>query len=183
MLPLQQHWGANCKPCLPHIFQLLSPSNVSNRRSTRLHVSFMQAGLSFQWGEKCRGNNRREEENNCSQKGNSYAVACQLKWGSEITFGAQCLPVFTKSVVIHALGLHVWVKVFFFFNCPQNKNKKTTSVVSGRGSCGAVAPDSSVVWAGSRLCLWLAVFFPQFTVHTYKRLQNVKQMLSNVGLI
>lgn len=45
--------------------------------------------------------------------------------GAENTFSSEylCLPVFTKRVIIHALRLHVWVKVLFFLYCTQNERK------------------------------------------------------------
>lgn len=62
-----------------------------------------------------------------------YAVACELHCGGEIVLWGWRLPVFTKCVVIHALGFHVWVKVFLFFDCSQYGEK--ISVTSPRDGC------------------------------------------------
>lgn len=64
-----------------------------------------------------------EDANNTRQKTKSYTVARELQRGGEIVLRGLRLPVFTKCVVIHALGLHVWVKVLFFFHCSQNEEK------------------------------------------------------------
>lgn len=84
-------------------------------------------------GEAQRELLREEDGNNRQQKRNSYSVAHELQWGGEIVLQGFRLPVFTKCVVIHALGLHVWVKVLFFFYCSQNEEQ--ISVISTRDGC------------------------------------------------
>lgn len=59
-------------------------------------------------------------------------VARELQRGGEIVLRGVFpprLPVFTKCVVIHALGLHVWVKVFFFFHCSQHGETKISDLL------------------------------------------------------
>lgn len=93
------------------------------------------AGLSFRWEEKCKRELLREEDGNYSysKKSDSYTVARELQRGGEIALRGLRLPVFTECVVIHALGLHVWVKVLFFFHCSQNEEE--ISVISTRDDC------------------------------------------------
>lgn len=81
----------------------------------------------------------------------------ELRQGGETAaggrgWGAPLLPVFTESVVIHALGLHVRVQVLFFFHwCGKKMHSRRGEWVTAEKTSSSSSSTSSPVFAPERM--------------------------------
>lgn len=71
--------------------------------------------------------NRGDIKSSTEIGGKSRRTCQELLWGCR-------LPVFAECVVIHTLGLHVWMKVLLFFYCSQNE-EMISNIRYARESC------------------------------------------------
>lgn len=107
--------------CLSHtLLKCLGQKTEAPAEPRAFWVGFFSARGRMQ-REKCR-----------KERTVSYDVARELQWGGEIALPGWRLPVFTEGVVIHALGLHVWVKVLFLFHCSQKEKEDISDFLKRR---------------------------------------------------